>query len=191
MFSHNLVLYSSFALKTFITFDGFGDPTTPPQGTRWTTITSESSLSPIFTWPQGPPSLKRQCSNTSSSLSVIEEQYLAAILGAPYFYSLYVKLAMEAGLKNLSLNSSTLIFLKMIDTLQADYRKSIDGLQEEIDVLNSELDQLQVPAAQPPTTIKSSPDTNVAPESTSAPAQTLHPTFAPALPLLVPLLGRQ
>ncbi|RPA89988.1 hypothetical protein L873DRAFT_1821906, partial [Choiromyces venosus 120613-1] len=33
------------------------DPATPPQGTRWTTVASESSLSPIFTRSQGPISL--------------------------------------------------------------------------------------------------------------------------------------
>ncbi|RPA88695.1 hypothetical protein L873DRAFT_1796518 [Choiromyces venosus 120613-1] len=31
----------------------------------------------------------------------------------------------------------------MLDIIQADYRRSIDGLQEEIDALNSELDQLK------------------------------------------------
>ncbi|RPA89630.1 hypothetical protein L873DRAFT_1822451, partial [Choiromyces venosus 120613-1] len=33
------------------------DPATPPQGTRWTTIASKTSLSPMFTRPQGPPLL--------------------------------------------------------------------------------------------------------------------------------------
>ncbi|RPA98280.1 hypothetical protein L873DRAFT_1790420 [Choiromyces venosus 120613-1] len=65
----------------------------------------------------------------------------------------------------------TLIFFKMLDTIQAKYRRSIDGLQEEIDALSSDLDQLRVPPAQPPTTTESAPDTQMAPESTSAPAQ--------------------
>ncbi|RPA89117.1 hypothetical protein L873DRAFT_1823446 [Choiromyces venosus 120613-1] len=34
------------------------DPATLPQGTRWTTVAGKSSLSPIFTRPEGPPSLK-------------------------------------------------------------------------------------------------------------------------------------
>ncbi|RPA90531.1 hypothetical protein L873DRAFT_1795435 [Choiromyces venosus 120613-1] len=67
----------------------------------------------------------------------------------------------------------------MLDIIQADYRRLIDGLQEEIKALNSKLDQLQVCPLQPPTT-ESPPDTHIAPESTSALAQQPAPSSAPA-----------
>ncbi|RPB04545.1 hypothetical protein L873DRAFT_1786326 [Choiromyces venosus 120613-1] len=155
-------------------------PTTPPQGTRWAAFEGQPTYSPIFTRPQGPPSLKRLRSNTSSTLPVIEDHYMAnALPGSSYFHNLFIKLALEAGLTEPNFTHKTIIIIKMFETIQSDYRKSIDGLQEEIEGLNSELDQLRVSPPQPPTT-ESPPDTRVAPESTSAPAQQPAPSSAPA-----------
>ncbi|RPA89255.1 hypothetical protein L873DRAFT_1892317, partial [Choiromyces venosus 120613-1] len=149
-------------------------------GTRWSVFEGQPSYSPIFTRPQGPPSLKRPCSNTSSTMPVIEDHYMAnALPGSSYFHNLFVKLGVEAGLTKPNLTHEPIILLKMFETIQSDYRKSINRLQEEIEALNSELDQCRVSHPQPPTT-ESSPDTRAAPESTSAPAKQPAPSSAPA-----------
>ncbi|RPA89504.1 hypothetical protein L873DRAFT_1796057 [Choiromyces venosus 120613-1] len=92
-----------------------------------------------------------------------------------------MKTTVETGLVDIAPREEILVFIKMMDIVQADYRKLIDGLQEEIDALNSELDQLRVSPPQPPTTTAESPsNTHRAPESTSAPAQQPASTSAPA-----------
>ncbi|RPA92132.1 hypothetical protein L873DRAFT_1847919 [Choiromyces venosus 120613-1] len=91
-----------------------------------------------------------------------------------------MKTALEMGLVDITHREEILVFIKMLDIIQADYRRSIDRLQEEIDVLNSELDQLRVSPLQLSTT-ESPPDTHMASESTSALAQQPSTSSAPAL----------
>ncbi|RPA92899.1 hypothetical protein L873DRAFT_1858165 [Choiromyces venosus 120613-1] len=103
-----------------------------------------------------------------------------ALPGSSYFHNLFVKLAVEAGLTDPNFTNETIIVIKMFETIQSDYRKSIDGLQEEIEALNSELDQLRVSPPKPSTATESPPDTLAAPESTSAPAKQPAPSSATA-----------
>ncbi|RPA98472.1 hypothetical protein L873DRAFT_1912930 [Choiromyces venosus 120613-1] len=140
------------------------DPTTPPQGTRWTTIAGD---------------------NTTSSLTVILDQYLVgASPDTTYFQNLYVKVAVESSLQILTPTSETVIFCKMLDMIHNDYRNSITILKKHINGLVDELDELwqqTPPPPEQPTTTTAPPDTHRVPESTLSTTQTLPPLSAPAL----------
>ncbi|RPA90486.1 hypothetical protein L873DRAFT_1795447 [Choiromyces venosus 120613-1] len=143
----------------------------------------ESCFSPMFTRPQGPPLLKRPCSNTTCSLTVISDQYLVgASPDATYFQNLYIKVAVESSLQTLNTTTETVIFYKMLEIIHNDYRYSITALKRHIDTLGDELDELWQQTPPPPdqsTTTTAPPATHIVLESTSCPAQAQPPLSAP------------
>ncbi|RPB01371.1 hypothetical protein L873DRAFT_1788411 [Choiromyces venosus 120613-1] len=64
----------------------------------------------------------------------------AGNLNTSYFNYLFVKTALETRMMAVNHTPEILVFIKILDIIQADYRRFIDGIQEEIDVLNYKLD---------------------------------------------------
>ncbi|RPA89126.1 hypothetical protein L873DRAFT_1796292 [Choiromyces venosus 120613-1] len=134
--------------------------------------------------PQGPPSLKRPCSNTPSSLLMIPNEYLVgASPDATYFQNPFIKVAVASGLQTINPTPETVIFCKMMEFIHDDYRNSITTLEKYIDMLGDEVDELwqqTPPPPEQPTTTSAPPDTYIALESTSSPVQTQPPLSIPA-----------